>query len=172
MEFPSVPREFASKEGVFLVSVFAWLGVLLFSGSLAVAYLDSIGYWNYPKDFIRALFADRGSEPVGMGVQGLQLFHYSVGGIAVSAACVGLLGSKGKLSEIFAVKRRMSGILDHASLGAIVRKGEKEQAQISYPVLSEAIWSEITDTAISRALLALKEEHELVIERAHTLLHG
>jgi len=53
-------------------------------GSVVMAYLDSSGYWNYSKDFLSAFFADRGSEKIGLGFQGLQLFHYFIGGITFS----------------------------------------------------------------------------------------
>ena len=55
-------------------------GVLVVFSSIVMTYLDSIGFWGYPKDFMLALFRNRSSEPVGLGVQGLQIFHYLVGG--------------------------------------------------------------------------------------------
>ena len=60
------------------------LGIFISASSAAAAYLE-------PRDFITALFAERGSEQIGLGIQGLQLFHCLVGGIAVSALSGGFL---------------------------------------------------------------------------------
>lgn len=63
------------------------LGILVSSGSLATAYLDS-------RDFLSALYADRSSERIGLGIQGVQLFHYLATGITISALGGGLLAAK------------------------------------------------------------------------------
>ena len=89
--------------------LFILIGALTLSGSVVTAYLDSIGHWSYPKDFLSALFADRGSEQIGLGIQGLQLFHYFIGGVAISA-----LGG-----SLLAVKRNEINPLDHISLDSI-----------------------------------------------------
>lgn len=60
------------------------LGVVMSTFSLVGAYFDS-------GDFLDALFADRGSDQIGLGIQGLQLFHYLIGGIAISTLSAGLL---------------------------------------------------------------------------------
>lgn len=54
------------------------LGILISSGSLIAASLDS-------RDLSSALFADRGSERIGLGIQGLRLYDYLVGGIVITA---------------------------------------------------------------------------------------
>jgi hypothetical protein len=53
------------KAGVFLLL----LGIIVLSGPLVLALLDS-------RDFFVAFFADRRSEEIGLGIQGMQLFHY------------------------------------------------------------------------------------------------
>lgn len=58
-------------------------GASVIFGSLIMVYLDSIGYWGYPKDFLQALFRDRASEPGGLTIQGLQFFHYLIGGVVL-----------------------------------------------------------------------------------------
>lgn len=69
------------KRAVYNLGIFvAVSGFFLIYGSLAMAYLDSYGYWGYPKDFFQALLQDR-----VLGVQGLQLFHFLVGGLLVAA---------------------------------------------------------------------------------------
>jgi len=143
MDLHSIFRKATGKEAVFAISVFAWLGILLFFGSLTVGYLDSVGYWGFPKDFIQALSADRGSELTGLGVRGLQLLHYSAGGLTLSALSVGLLGVKGKLSEIFPVKRQMTGNLDYKMSSVIAGEREKAFDQLRDQPLPEAIWLEI-----------------------------
>jgi len=61
-------------------------------GSLAIVCLDSIGYWNSPKNFLDALFT-LGFELTGLGIQGLQMFHYLVGGVVLLVFGVGLFAS-------------------------------------------------------------------------------
>jgi len=60
------------------------------SCSLVFALLDTFGYWGYPKDFWSALLLDRGSEAIGLGVKGLQLLDYLVGGVALACLAGGL----------------------------------------------------------------------------------
>jgi hypothetical protein len=60
------------------------LGILLSACSVVVACLDA-------RDFFSALFADRGSEQIGLGIRGIQLFHFLAGGITVSASSGGFL---------------------------------------------------------------------------------
>lgn len=55
----------------------------MISSSVTMAFLDSIGYWGYTKDFLEALFRNRNTEPIGLGVNGLQIFHYLTSGIIV-----------------------------------------------------------------------------------------
>lgn len=75
------------------------LGILISSGSLIAASLDS-------RDLSSALFADRGSERIGLGIQGLRLYDYFVGGIIVTALCGCLL----------VVKRNETDLIDSISL--------------------------------------------------------
>jgi hypothetical protein len=56
------------------------LGVSTIFSFIIMTLLDSIGYWGFPKDFIQALFFDRSLETVGLGIQGLRIFHYIIGG--------------------------------------------------------------------------------------------
>jgi hypothetical protein len=76
--------------------VFGWflllIGVIGIFGSLGITYLDSIGYWGAPKDFMLSIFLNRGSEEIGFGIQGVQLFHYLLAGLAISAIGGTLLG--------------------------------------------------------------------------------
>ena len=80
-------------------------GILTMSSSMATAYLDSSGYWNYPKDFLSALFTNRGSEQIGLGILGLQLFHYFIVGVTISAFGASLL----------VVKKNKTNPLDYVS---------------------------------------------------------
>ena len=75
------------------------LGILISSGSLIAASLDS-------RDLSSALFADRGSERIGLGIQGLRLYDYLVGGIVVTALSGCLL----------VVKRNETDLIDSISL--------------------------------------------------------
>jgi len=64
--------------------------VLLLSGIVMSAF-SLVGAYFGTGDFLDNLFADRGSEQIGMGIKGLQLFHYLIGGIAVSTLSAVLL---------------------------------------------------------------------------------
>ncbi len=75
------------------------LGILVMSGSLIAASLDST-------DLSSALFADRGSERIGLGIHGLRLYDYLVGGIVITA-----LGSC-----LLVVKRNETDLIDSISL--------------------------------------------------------
>lgn len=78
-------RSVMKNRGGYVLGVLILLsGLLGLFGSILIAYLDSVGYWGYPTDFFSAFFADRGSEQIGFGFQGLQLFHYFVGGVTFS----------------------------------------------------------------------------------------
>ena len=55
--------------------------VLLLSGIVTSAF-SLVGAYFGTGDFLDNLFADRGSEQIGMGIKGLQLFHYLIGGRA------------------------------------------------------------------------------------------
>ena len=68
------------------------LGIVVLSGSLVAACLDS-------RDFLSALFADRGSERIGFGIPGLQLYHYLVGGIIITDFGCGLLAAERKETD-------------------------------------------------------------------------
>lgn len=83
-----------------LGTALALSGLLAIFGSLTIAYLDSVGYWNYPKDFVEALLRNRGFEPIGLGIQGLQLYHYFVGGAVVLVLGVGLLLSGRGITKV------------------------------------------------------------------------
>lgn len=75
------------------------LGIIVLSGSLVAASLDS-------RDLLSALFADRGSEQIGLGIQGLRLFHYLVGGTIITA-----LGG-----YLLVMKRNETDLIDSISL--------------------------------------------------------
>ena len=77
------------KSYVLGISLALW-GVSTIFFSLTVAYLDSIGYWGYPKDFSQALFQSRGPQTLGLGVQ---IFHFLLGGIVAAAIGGSLLAS-------------------------------------------------------------------------------
>ena len=70
------------------------LGVLLSAFSVVTAFLDARG-------FLSALFSDGGSGLIGLGIQGLQLFHYFAGGIIVAALGGSLLVMKRKEKNPF-----------------------------------------------------------------------
>ena len=63
------------------------LGVLVSTYSVAMAHLD-------PRDFFIALLAELTLEQIGLGIQGLKLFHFVLGGVVVSELAVGLLAAK------------------------------------------------------------------------------
>ena len=63
------------------------LGIIVSSGPIVLAFLDS-------RDFFVAFFADRSSEGIGLGIQGLQLFHYFIVGMGISALGGSLLAMK------------------------------------------------------------------------------
>ncbi|MDH5795324.1 MAG: hypothetical protein OEZ24_04375 [Candidatus Bathyarchaeota archaeon] len=69
-------------------------GILLSTFSLVTAWLDARG-------FLSALFADRGSELIGLGIPGVQLFHHFVGGIIVAALGGSLLAMKRREKDLF-----------------------------------------------------------------------
>ena len=73
-------------------------GVFGVFGSLTIVYLDSVGYWNHPKDFVEALFWDRGSEPTGLGIQGLQMAHYLAGSVVLLALGCFLFSLRGSVT--------------------------------------------------------------------------
>jgi hypothetical protein len=77
----TLPKIFTIKTNVAKVSIILVLfGVSTIFSFITMTLLDSLGYWGYPKDFIQALFFDRSLETIGLGIQGLKLFHYIVGG--------------------------------------------------------------------------------------------
>ena len=65
------------------------LGVLVSTYSVAMAHLD-------PRDFFIALLAELTLEQIGLGIQGLKLFHFVLGGVVVSELAVGLLAARKK----------------------------------------------------------------------------
>jgi len=60
------------------------LGVLVSAYSVTLAHLD-------PRDFFIALLAELSLEQTRLGIQGLRLFHFVLGGLVISELSVGLL---------------------------------------------------------------------------------
>jgi len=60
------------------------LGVLVSTFSVTMAHLD-------PRGFFTALQAELSLEQIGLGIQGLKLFHLVLGGLVISELSVGLL---------------------------------------------------------------------------------
>jgi len=91
------------KAGYIIGIILAFSGVIIIYSSLIISFLDSIGVWGYPKNFFNSLFWDRVSEPLGLGVKGLQFFHYLVAGlvISVSGAMVILLSTVRAIHDFF-----------------------------------------------------------------------
>ena len=69
----------------------ALFGVSLIYTSLAVTFLDSVGFWGFPKDFLQALLLDRGFELAGSRLQGIQFLHCLLGGIVLTAFGTGVV---------------------------------------------------------------------------------
>jgi hypothetical protein len=82
--------------GIFLLLV----GLACLLGGLLITLLDSIGYWNYPKSFLVALFANRDTEQLSFGIQGLQLFHYTIAGTGISSLGAALLAIKRRIIRL------------------------------------------------------------------------
>jgi hypothetical protein len=95
--------EMNSRTATRLGILLAFTGALLAIWSLSIAYLDSSGYWNCPKNFSEALFMNRGHDTIGFGIEGIQLFHYFIGGTALLLLGGSLLASK----RIFASKKTL-----------------------------------------------------------------
>jgi len=88
-------KQIMKNRGSYLLGVFFLsLGLIGLFASIIMTYLDSVGYWGFPKDFSSAFFADRTLEQIGLGLQGLQLFHYFIGGSVVSCLGGTLLAAK------------------------------------------------------------------------------
>ena len=60
------------------------LGVLVSTYSVTLAHLD-------PRDLFTALLAELSLEQTRVGIQGLRLFHFVLGGLVISELSVGLL---------------------------------------------------------------------------------
>ena len=146
------------------------LGVLVSSGSLIAACLDS-------RDLFSALFADRGSERIGLGIQGLQLFHYFAVGIVFSALGVGLLATKrnktdlldsisldshgsvafssGTMKRLEAAMDSMTRSDEESDLGreiVAVKGGSSHDSGGRTPFISQDIDAKSTDSLIDNAL--------------------
>lgn len=112
------------KAGVFLLL----LGIIVLSGPLILAFLDS-------RDFFVAFFADRGSEEIGLGIQGLQLFHCFMVGIAMSTFGGSLLAMKQN-------KRNPLDSISSDSYGpSILPRGNMKRPETSSKTMTGSKWT-------------------------------
>lgn len=143
------------------------LGVSMIFSSLAVAYLDSVGFWQYPKDFSQALFQSRISEPLGLGL-GLQIFHYFLGGIVAAALGSILLATRRTIPQVPAAKpqaypenlddlKDRVRLLEHEKENLIIRLGKYERKPsmlASYLLLAVGTLALISATVSSSSIIA------------------
>ena len=107
-----------------------FLGLLIGVVSLTVSYLDSSGFWGYPKDFFEALLRDRGSEPASFGIRGLQFLHYLVMGMILSASGGGLY-SLARIVQGKAVAQKITVMEGAGELERRINLLEKERQNLS-----------------------------------------